>query len=360
MEGSWCLRDKSLLKLAYIVSSVFYWVSGERTCDHQGNLLRGHRPFKQGNLTIYKWESVTKPKKADFVKTHKNLLRKALWSLSPPGLPQLKDISNSKWIFSPCIKAGTAHTWPLVSLFTHEWHAYFCRLADVDCQRYRVHSPSTSWTETYLKYQPGLVGTKMCIQKRSNVFPIQKMTLWFLLCFYFSVVSTPAGPASLSNIPLPTRNDWAVCVRDIIALWPASVAVIWQVGGVSPQWLRWTRVFGTFSLLWTRILCMFMLVILLVVVLPALPHGPCITVRRIFLSVVAAVETTVMFELTVAPLLSVVVLMVGAAASFSRVELVLCGGFLEVIGAQVLLGVVVPVEGLLFPQVTHANYRQHQ
>lgn len=84
-------------------------------------------------------------------------------------------------------------------------------------------------------------------------------------------------------------------------------------------------------------------------VVTALPHCPGVAIRGILLSIVVAMVTTVtlVFELAVAPLLSVVVLMVGAAASFGRVELVLCGGFLEVIGAQVLLGVVVPVEGLL-------------
>lgn len=86
-------------------------------------------------------------------------------------------------------------------------------------------------------------------------------------------------------------------------------------------------------------------------VVTALPHCPGVPIRGILLSVVVAMVTavTLMFELAVAPLLSVMVLMTGAAASFGRVELVLCGGFLEVIGAQVLLGVVVPMEGLLFP-----------
>lgn len=122
------------------------------------------------------------------------------------------------------------------------------------------------------------------------------------------------------------------------------------------------RVSGTSGLPWTRILCVFVVVILLIDVVTALPHCPSVAVRRIFLSVIVAMVTTVtlLFELPVAPLLSVVVLMVGAAATFGWVELVMRGGFLEVIGAQVLLGVVVPVEGLLFPEVTHTNQTQQQ
>lgn len=92
------------------------------------------------------------------------------------------------------------------------------------------------------------------------------------------------------------------------------------------------------------------MVILLMAVVTALPHCPSVAIRGILSVVVAKVTTvTLKFELAVAPLLSVVVLMVGAAASFGRVELMLRGGFLEVIGAQVLLGVVVAMEGLLFP-----------
>lgn len=52
---------------------------------------------------------------------------------------------------------------------------------------------------------------------------------------------------------------------------------------------------------------------------------------------------TFAFELAVSPLLSVVVPMVGAAANFSRVELMLHGGFLEVTGAKVLLVVEGPM-----------------
>lgn len=111
------------------------------------------------------------------------------------------------------------------------------------------------------------------------------------------------------------------------------------------------RVSGTSGLPWTRILCVFMVVVLLTVVVAALPHRPSVAIRGIFLSVIVAMVMTgaLVFELPATPLLSIVVLMVGAAASFGGVELVMCGGFLEVIGAQVLLGIVVPVEGLLFP-----------
>lgn len=111
------------------------------------------------------------------------------------------------------------------------------------------------------------------------------------------------------------------------------------------------RVSGASGLPWTRILRVFTVVVLLMAVVTALPHCPSVAIRGILLSVVVAMVTTVtlMFELAVAPLLSVVVLMVGAAPRFGRVKLMLRGGFLEVIGTQVLLGVVVPVEGLLFP-----------
>lgn len=122
------------------------------------------------------------------------------------------------------------------------------------------------------------------------------------------------------------------------------------------------RVSGTSGLPWTRILCVFTVVILLLAVLTAFPHCSGVAISGIVFSIVVAMVTpvTLLFEVAVAPLLSVVVLMLGAAASFGRVELMLRGGFLEVIGAQVLLGVVVPVEGLLFPEVTHANQRQQQ
>lgn len=113
------------------------------------------------------------------------------------------------------------------------------------------------------------------------------------------------------------------------------------------------RVSGTSGLPWTRILCVFTVVVgtLLMAVLTALPHRPGVAIRGILVSIVVAMVTTVtlLLELAVAPLFSVVVPMLGAAACFGRVELVLRGGFLEVIGAQVLLGVVVPVEGLLLP-----------
>lgn len=111
------------------------------------------------------------------------------------------------------------------------------------------------------------------------------------------------------------------------------------------------RGFGTSGLPWTRILRVFPSGILPIAEMTALPHCPSVAIRGILFSVVVAMVTAVMlpFELAVAPLLSVVVLMVRAASSFSRVELMLRGGFLEVTGPQILLGVVVPVEGLLFP-----------
>lgn len=111
------------------------------------------------------------------------------------------------------------------------------------------------------------------------------------------------------------------------------------------------RVSGTSGLPRAGILRVFRVGILLIAGMTALPHCPSVAIRGILLSVVVAMVTTVTlkFELAVAPLLPVVVPMVGAASSFSGVELVLRGGFLEVTGAQALFGVVVPVEGLLFP-----------
>lgn len=84
-------------------------------------------------------------------------------------------------------------------------------------------------------------------------------------------------------------------------------------------------------------------------VVTALPHCPRVAICRILPSVVVAMVTTVtlLFELPITPLLSVMVLVLEAAASFGRVELMLCRGFLEVVGAQVLLCVEVPMEGLL-------------
>lgn len=122
------------------------------------------------------------------------------------------------------------------------------------------------------------------------------------------------------------------------------------------------RVSGISGLLWTRILCVFTVVILLMAVLIALPHCPGVAIGGILLSVVVAIVTpvTLLFQMAVAPLLSVVVLPLGTAASFGCMKLMLSGGFLQVIGAQVLLSVEVPVEGLLFPEVTHANQRQQQ
>lgn len=89
------------------------------------------------------------------------------------------------------------------------------------------------------------------------------------------------------------------------------------------------------GLLWTGILCVFTLVVLLMAVVTALPHCPGEAIRGILLSTVVAMETpfALLFELAVAPLLSVVVLMLGAAAGLGWVELMLLWGFLEVIVA---------------------------
>lgn len=94
----------------------------------------------------------------------------------------------------------------------------------------------------------------------------------------------------------------------------------------------------------------------------ALPHRSGVAIRGIFLPVVVAMVTpvTLMFELAVAPLLSVVVPVLGSAARFGGLELMLRRGFLEVIVAQVVLGIVAPVESLLFAEVTHANQTQQQ
>lgn len=96
-------------------------------------------------------------------------------------------------------------------------------------------------------------------------------------------------------------------------------------------------------------------------VLGALPHGSGVPVGRI-VAIVAAMETAVSvgFDVGVAPFLPVVVLVVRAVSSFGGVELMLGGGFLKVIEPQVLLGVVVPVEGLLLPQVEDPDQRQQQ
>lgn len=90
---------------------------------------------------------------------------------------------------------------------------------------------------------------------------------------------------------------------------------------------------------------MFTVVILLMAVVTALSHRPSVAIRGILFTIKVAMLTTVtfMFELAVTPLLSVVVPMVGAAASFRRVELMLHGGFLEVSGAKVLLVVEGPM-----------------
>lgn len=97
-------------------------------------------------------------------------------------------------------------------------------------------------------------------------------------------------------------------------------------------------------------------------VVTALSHCSGVAIRGIFLPVVVAMVTpvTLVFELAVAPLLSVVVPMLGAASGFGWLELVLCWGFLEVTVAQVVLGIVAPMEGLLFTEVTNANQTQQQ
>lgn len=102
------------------------------------------------------------------------------------------------------------------------------------------------------------------------------------------------------------------------------------------------------------------MLILLLVLVAALPHRPCVAVRGILLSVALVTAVALLFELAVAPLLSVVVLAVRTAAGFGGVELVLRGGLLQVVGAQVLLGVVVPVKALLFLKVTHTDQTQQQ
>lgn len=94
--------------------------------------------------------------------------------------------------------------------------------------------------------------------------------------------------------------------------------------------------------------------LMVIVMVTALPHCPSVAIRKVLLSIVVAMVTTLavtlLFELAVAPLLSVVVLLAEAAAGLGGVELVLLRGcFLKVGRAQVLLGVVVSMEGLLFP-----------
>lgn len=96
---------------------------------------------------------------------------------------------------------------------------------------------------------------------------------------------------------------------------------------------------------------MFMMVILLMTVAPALPHCPSVPINRILFSVIVTMVAAVplLLQLAVAPLLSIMVPMLRSAASFGRMEFVLSGSFLEIIWAQVLLGVVVPMKGLLLP-----------
>lgn len=93
------------------------------------------------------------------------------------------------------------------------------------------------------------------------------------------------------------------------------------------------------------------MVILLMAVVPALPHCPSVAINRILLSVIAAMvaAVTLVLQLAIAPLLTIMVSMLSSAAGFGRMEFMLRGSFLEIIGAQVLLGVVVPMKGLLLP-----------
>lgn len=103
---------------------------------------------------------------------------------------------------------------------------------------------------------------------------------------------------------------------------------------------------------------MFVMVILLWTLVTALPHSPGVAVDRVLFSVVAGVEAAVpvMFELAVPPLLPVLVLFAGAGGA----EFVLCRSFLKITVARMLLGVVVAVKTLVFPQVTNANQTQQQ
>lgn len=151
-------------------------------------------------------------------------------------------------------------------------------------------------------------------------------------------------------------------MRDVVPVGAAIVAVIRHVGGALSPRFRRVSVSGRSGLPRTRILRVFLVVVLLMAVVTALSHRSGVAVRGIFLPVVVAMVTpvTLVFELAVAPLLSVVVPMLGAASGFGGLELVLRGGFLEVIVAQVVLGIVAPVEGLLFTQVADANQTQQQ
>lgn len=166
-----------------------------------------------------------------------------------------------------------------------------------------------------------------------------------------SCISAPAEPSSLSNVPLSTRDERAVCVRHVIAVGPAIVAVIRQVGGAVSLPFRWVRVSGAPGPLWTRKLCVFLTGSLLLVEAAALPHGPRVAVNGILFSVVLVIAMLVsfLFELAVAPLLPVVIPGASAAAGLRGPQLVLPGGLLQIRGAVVLLGVVAAVKSLRVP-----------
>lgn len=112
--------------------------------------------------------------------------------------------------------------------------------------------------------------------------------------------------------------------------------------------------------LWTRNLGVFLMMNLLLVEAPALPHGPRVPVNGILFSIVVAIVAPVTCELTVAPLLSVVVLAARAAARLGGTEFMLRRCLLELAEAQVLLGIVAAVKSLLFLQVTRSNQSQDQ
>lgn len=155
-------------------------------------------------------------------------------------------------------------------------------------------------------------------------------------------------------------------MRDVVAVRPAIVAVTGHVRGAFPLRFGRVGVSGASGLPRTVVVRLLALVTLLMAtVLTALPHCPGVAIRGVLLSSVVAMVTpvTLLFELAVTPLLPVVVLMLRAAAAATRfgwVELVLRGRLLDVVVAQVLLGVVVHVEALLLPQVEHAHQTQQQ
>lgn len=112
---------------------------------------------------------------------------------------------------------------------------------------------------------------------------------------------------------------------------------------------------------WVIAVIMVMVVAMVILMVTAFPDCPGVAIVGGVLllpSMVAVVTLTV--GLPTAPLLSVVVAVAGAAVGLGGVELVLRGVFLKVRGSHVLLGVVIPMEGLLFPQVTDPAQGQQQ